>query len=78
MNKIKNKPTRLNIFSNENHMNQTSDFIQLLKRDLDNFSFERIFETLLNATNLKFLCDNKFFINDLDFTEGFSGRNSKE
>ena len=78
MNKIKIKPTRLNFFSNENHMNQTSDFMQLLKKDLDNFSFERIFEFLLNATNLKFLCDNQIFINNLDFTEGFSGLISKE
>ena len=59
-------------------MNQTSDFIQLLKRDLDNFSFERIFENLLNATKLNFLSDNKIFINDLDFIEGFSGLISKE
>ena len=78
INTLQIKITRTNYVSNENYIHQTSDFIKLLKIDLDNFSVDRFFERLTNPINLKFLSDNKIFINDLDFTQDFGGLNKKK
>ena len=73
MNKQQIKPTRSKYIANENYINQTSDYIQMLKVDLDHFPTVKVIEILPNAENLNFLSDNNIFINDIDFTHDFSG-----
>ena len=78
INKNQIKPTRIKYIANENYINQTSDYIQMLKVDLDQFPSDKVIEILSNAENLKFLSDNNIFINDIDFTQDFSGLINKE
>ena len=73
INKLQIKPTRIKYIANENYINRTSDFIQMLKVDLDHFSTDKVIEILSNTENLKFLSDNNIFINDIDFTQDYSG-----
>ena len=76
-NKYHIKPTRINYIVNENYINQTSDYIQMLKVDLDQFESDKVIEILSNTENLKFLSNNNIFINDIDFTQDFSGLSKK-
>ena len=78
INKQQIKPTRIKYIANENYNNQTSDYIQMLKVDLDHFLTVKVLEILSNAENLSFLPDNIIFINDIDFTQDFSGFINKE
>ena len=50
----------------------------MLKVDLDHFQSDKVIEILSNTENLKFLSNNKIFINDIDFTQDFSGLIRKE
>ena len=50
----------------------------MLKVDLDQFSSDKVIEILSNTENLNFLSDNNIFINDIDFTQDFSGLINKE
>ena len=78
INKLQIKPTRIKYIVNENYINRTSDYIQMLKVDLDQFSSDKVIEILSNAENIKFLSNNNIFINDIDFTQDFSGLIKKE
>ena len=78
INKYQIKPTRIKYIVNENYINRTSDFIQMLKVDLDHISSDKVIEILSNRENLKFLSNNHIFINDIDFTQDFSGVIKKE
>ena len=78
INKLQIKPTRIKYIVNENYINLTSDYIQMLKVDLDQFSSDKVIEILSNAENIKFLSNNNIFINDIDFTQDFSGLIKKE
>ena len=73
INKNQIKPTRIKYIVKENHINQTTNYIQMLKVDLDQFSSDKVIEILSNTENLNFLSDNNIFINDIDFTQDFSG-----
>ena len=73
LNKIQIKPTRSKYIANENYINQTSDYIQMLKVDLDHNPSDRVIEILSNTENIKFLSDKNIFINDIDFTQDFRG-----
>ena len=59
INKYRIKPTRIKYIVNENYINQTSEYIQMLKVDLDHFESDKVFEILSNTENLKFLSNNK-------------------
>ena len=50
----------------------------MLKVDLDQFQSDTVIEILSNTENLKFLNENNIFINDIDFTQDFSGLINKE
>ena len=50
----------------------------MLKVDLDQFSSDKVIEILSNTEILKFLSNNNIFINDIDFTQDFSGLIKKE
>ena len=50
----------------------------MLKVDLDQFESDKVFEILSNTEDLKFLSNNNIFINDIDFTQDFSGLIKKE
>ena len=63
---------------NENYINQTTDYIQMLKVDLDQIEPDKVIEILSNTENVKFLSNNNIFINDIDFTQDFSGLIKKE
>ena len=78
INKYQIKPTRIKYIVNENYINRTSDYIQMLKVDLDQFPSDKVIEILSNAENIKFLSNNNIFINDIDFTQDFSGLIKKE
>ena len=78
INKNQNKPTRIEYIVNENYINQTTNYIQMIKIDLDQFSSDKIIEILSNTENLNFLSNNIIFINDIDFTQDFSGLINKE
>ena len=78
INKYQIKPTRIKYIVNENYSNRTSDYIQMLKVDLDQFSSDKVIEILSNTQNLKFLSNNNIFINDINFTQDFSGLIKKE
>ena len=78
INKLQMKPTRIKYIVNENYINRTSDYIQMLKVDLDKFESDKVIEILSNTENLKFLSNNNIFINDIDFTQDFSGVIMKE
>ena len=78
INKLQIKPTRIKYIVNENYINRTSDYIQMLKVDLDTFESDKVIEILSNTENLKFLSNNNIFINDIDFTQDFSGIIKKE
>ena len=73
INKYQIKPTRIRYILKDNYINRTSDYIQMLKVDLDQFSSDKVIEILSNTENLKFLSNNNIFINDNDFTQDFSG-----
>ena len=77
INKYQIKPTRIKYIANKNY-NQTTDYIQLLKVDLDQFPSDKVIEILSNTEKLKFLSNNNIFINDIDFTQDFSGLIKKE
>ena len=77
INKYQIKPTRIKYVVNENYINQTSDYIQMLKVDLDQFESDKVIEILSNTENLN-LSNNNIFINDIDFTQNFSGVINKE
>ena len=78
INKLQIKPTRIKYIANENYINRTSDYIQMLKVDLDHIPSDRVIEIFSNTENIKFLSDNNIFINDIDFTQDFSGLIKKE
>ena len=78
INKHQIKPTRIKYIVNENYINQTTDYIQMVKVDLDQFESDKVIEIFSNEENLNFLSDNKIFINDIDFTQDFSGLINKE
>ena len=73
INKYLIKPTRIKYIVNGNYINRTSDYIQMLKVDLDQLESDKVFEILSNTENLKFLSNNNIFINDIDFTQDYSG-----
>ena len=50
----------------------------MLTVDLDQFESDKVIEILSNTENLKFLSNNNIFINDIDFTQDFSGLIKKE
>ena len=50
----------------------------MLKVDLDQFPSDKVIEILSNTENLKFLSHNIIFLNDIDFTQEFSGLLNKE
>ena len=50
----------------------------MLKVDLDQFPSDKVIEILSNTEKLKFLSNNNIFINDVDFTQDFSGLIKKE
>ena len=50
----------------------------MLKIDLDEFSADQIIETFSNSSNIEFLKENNLFLNDIDFTQDFSGVIKKE
>ena len=50
----------------------------MLKVDLDHIPSDRVIEIFSNTENIKFLSDNNIFINDIDFTQDFSGLIKKE
>ena len=78
INKKQIKLTRNKYLVNETYINQTSDYIQLLKVDLDQFPSDKVIDILSNTENLKILSDNIIFKNDIDFTQDFSGLINKE
>ena len=78
INKNQIKPTRIKYIVNENYINRTSEYIQMLKVDLDQYPSDKVIEILSNTENLKFLSNNSIFINDIDFTQDFSGLIKKE
>ena len=78
INKPQIKPTRIKYIANENYINRTSDYIQMLKVDLDHIPSDRVIEIFSNTENINFLSDNNIFINDIDFTQDFSGLIKKE
>ena len=78
INKYQIKPTRIKYIVNENYINQTTDYIQMLKVDLDQFESDKVIEILSNTESLKFLSNNNILINDIDFTQDFSGLIKKE
>ena len=78
MNKYHIKPTRIKYIVNENYISRTSDFIQMLKVDQDHLSSDIVIEILSNTENFKFLANNNIFINDIDFTQDYSGVIKKE
>ena len=73
INKKQIKLTRIKYIVNENYINQTSDYIQMLKVDSDQFQSDKVIEILSNTENLKFLSNINIFINDIDFTQDFNG-----
>ena len=73
INKYLIKPTRIKYIVNGNYINRTSDYIQMLKVDLDQLESDKVIEILSNTENLKFLSNNNIFINDIDFTQDYSG-----
>ena len=78
INKYQIKPTRIKYIVNENYINQTTNYIQMLKVDLDQFESDKVIDILSNTENLNFLYDNNIFINDIDFTQDLSGLINKE
>ena len=78
INKNQIKPTRIKYIVNENFINKISDYIQMLKVDLDQFQSDTVIEILSNEENIKFLSNNNIYINDIDFTQDFSGLIKKE
>ena len=78
INKNQIKPTRIKYNVNENYINQSTNYIQMIKVDLDQFSSDKVIEILSNTENKKFLSNNNIFINDIDFTQDFSGLINKE
>ena len=72
------KPTRIKYIANEKLKIRSSDLIKMLKVQLDQFPSDKVVEVLSNTENLKFLSDNNNFINDIDFTQDFSGLVNKE
>ena len=78
INKYHIKPTRIKYIVNENYINRTSEFIQMLTVDLDQFESDKVIEILSNIENLNFLSNNNIFINDIDFTQDFNGLINKE
>ena len=78
INKYQIKPTRIKYIANENNINQTTDYIRMLKVDLDQFPSDKVIEILSNTENLKFLSNNTIFINDIDFTQDSNGLIKKE
>ena len=72
------KPTRIKYIANENYINKTSDYIQMLKVDIDQFESDKVIEVLSNTENLKFVSNNNILVNDFDFTQDFSGLIKKE
>ena len=69
INKYQIKPTRIKYIANENYINQTTDYIQILKVDLDQYSSDKVIEILSNTENLKILSNKNIFINDYDFIQ---------
>ena len=78
INKNQIKPTRIKYIVNENYINQTSEYMQMLKVDLDQYPSDKVIEILSNTEILKFLSNNNIFINDIGFTQDFSGLIKKE
>ena len=78
INKNQIKPTRIKYIVNENYINKISEYIQMLKVDLNQFPSDTVIEILSNLENIKFLSNNMIFINDIDFTQDFSGLIKKE
>ena len=72
INKLQIKPTRIEYIANEKYINQTTNYIQMLKVDLGQFSSDKVIEILSNTENLNFLSENNIFINDIDFTQDFT------
>ena len=77
-NKKQIKPTSIKYIVNENYIIKTSDYIYMLKVNLDQFPSDKLIDILSNTKNLKFSSDNNIFINDIDFTQDFSGLFNKE
>ena len=78
INKNQIKPTTIKYIVNENCINQSTNYIQMIKVDLDQFSSDKVIEILSNTENINFLSINNIFINDIDFTQDFSGLINKE
>ena len=72
------KPTRIKDISNESYLSKTSQYIQMVKVDLDKIEVNKIFSTFSDPMKIKYLADNNIFINDIDFTQDFSGVINKE
>ena len=78
INKQQIKPQRINYIAYENYIIRSTDFIQMLKTDLDQFPSDKDIEILSISEHLIFSSDNFIFINDLDLTQDFSGLINKE
>ena len=73
INKLQIKPTRIKCIVNEIYINQTCEYIQMLKVDLNQFPSDKVIEIFSNTENMNFFSNNNIFINDIDFTQAFSG-----
>ena len=73
INKLQTKRTTIKYIVNENYINQTCEYIQMLKVDLNQFPSDKVIEIFSNTENLNFFSNNTNFINDIDFTQAFSG-----
>ena len=78
INKYHIKPTRIKCIVNENYINQISECIQMLKKNLAHLSSDNVIDILSKTENLKFLSNNNIFKNDFDFIRDFSGVIKKE
>ena len=72
------KPTRIKDIANETYLKCTNDYAQKLKVDSDSFPVDKVMELFWNPQNINFLNENSVFINDIDFTQNFSGLIDKE
>ena len=72
------KTLRIKYIANEIYSGCSNDFIQKLKVDLDSFPTDRTIEIFPNEDNINLRTENSIFINDIDFTQDFTGLNNKE
>ena len=64
--------------ANENYINNTTDYFQLLKVDLDFFPDGKGIEIVSNSDNISFFSIKIIFINDKDISQVFRWRIKNE